>query len=166
MSAPDWTSMVTDHVRQAAQHHTAFVDKQLSELDPGQTLCVHEATDFDFGDKYTVTWRMHVLAEAEECGAHQRRQQYGPAPCKLAHHSRRGVPMSTPEPRKRDLGLDITLILMVMLGITGAALTIFARLNPLARVTVFWWGIGLTTASIVIFALVGLRVASVVGKRR
>lgn len=43
---------ITDVVRQALQQQTAFVDKQLSQLEPGQTLCVHEVTNTS--DAYTV----------------------------------------------------------------------------------------------------------------
>lgn len=71
-------ALETDFVRQALQSQVAFVDKQLSELEPGQTLCVHEVTSI--GDTLAVSWPMHVLAPGEECDRPDRRQQYGPAP--------------------------------------------------------------------------------------
>lgn len=69
---------VNDFARQVLQSQTAFVDEQLSQLQPGQTLCVHEVTSA--GDTFAVSWPMHVLTPAEECDRPHRRQQYGPTP--------------------------------------------------------------------------------------
>lgn len=72
--------------------------------------------------------------------------------------------MSTPEPRKRDRGLDITLIVMISIMATGGALEMVATWNP--NDALLMWGKGLQAAALLMLALVLLRIAMVVGRRR
>lgn len=81
MSTGEYTELTAaalpSFMQDAQRAHAAFVDLQLSQLEPGQTLCVHEVTSTDM---LSVSWPTHVLAPGEECDHPQRRQQYGPAP--------------------------------------------------------------------------------------